>query len=460
MQRTIKAIAAGTLAAIFLAFSFPVSAATYQGIDVSKWEPNYDFSEAKADGAQVAYLRSSLAENTKDTSFNRHYEEAKKAGLFVGAYHFFYDGGGYTVDKNVENAVEAVQGKTFDCKYVIDMEGEGLRANLSKEQLTADVLQFADEFTKQTGIPCALYASTYFVKEHFTSDISKLPIWIADYRGKESGLSENTIYTSYAGWQYADDGKFGNCLVDADYFYDSMFIGKAPDTSPQPIQQPAAPSFAHHIGEQVTFSYCFASSTDAAGKAIPAGKMYVTHGTITRILSGVNNPYLLDSGLCWVNDSAISGASAPAGTSESSSTAAHSVGEEVAFTTCYRSSTDPISEAIPASRMSVHHGKITKIIPGRHNPYLLDDGLCWVNDGDISGFQTTSQSSGISNGSVVSIRSGATYGGLSNDRGKSVPSFALSGKYTIEQIVKHYGVNEALLSSIDSWVAVSKLYRR
>ena len=37
--------------------------------------------------------------------------------------------------------------------------------------------------------------------------------------------------------------------------------------------------------------------------------------------------------------------------------------------------------------MSRNHGVITKIVDAQ-NPYLLDNGLCWVNDGDIRGAYT------------------------------------------------------------------------
>lgn len=37
--------------------------------------------------------------------------------------------------------------------------------------------------------------------------------------------------------------------------------------------------------------------------------------------------------------------------------------------------------------MSRNHGVITKIVDAA-NPYLLDDGLCWINDGDIAGIYT------------------------------------------------------------------------
>lgn len=61
----------------------------------------------------------------------------------------------------------------------------------------------------------------------------------------------------------------------------------------------------------------------------------------------------------------------------------YGVGQKVRFSTCYKSSTAPNSEAIIASKMVRDNGTITKIKTGAKNPYLLDDGLCWVNDGDI-----------------------------------------------------------------------------
>ena len=72
----------------------------------------------------------------------------------------------------------------------------------------------------------------------------------------------------------------------------------------------------------------------------------------------------------------------------------YAVGQKVRFSTCYKSSTAPNSEAILATNMARNYGIITKIKNGTKNPYLLDDGLCWVNDGDIRevlGAGTTNQ---------------------------------------------------------------------
>ena len=68
---------------------------------------------------------------------------------------------------------------------------------------------------------------------------------------------------------------------------------------------------------------------------------------------------------------------APAPQPTPTPTTKYKEGDHVVFSTCYASSTDPISKAIPASKMARNHGVITGIYPGTHNPYLLDKNLCF-----------------------------------------------------------------------------------
>lgn len=95
------------------------------------------------------------------------------------------------------------------------------------------------------------------------------------------------------------------------------------------------------------------------------------------------------------NPSAGTPAHTPPASNTAQRTYAHKVGDHVTFSTCYRSSTDPISKAIPATSMSRNHGVITKIVDAQ-NPYLLDNGLCWVNDGDIRGPYTATTAPTVS----------------------------------------------------------------
>jgi len=60
----------------------------------------------------------------------------------------------------------------------------------------------------------------------------------------------------------------------------------------------------------------------------------------------------------------------------------HKVGEKVRYRSYYKSSTAPVSEAI--IKPDWRTGTITKVLTnGCHNPYLINNGTCWINDGDI-----------------------------------------------------------------------------
>ena len=85
---------------------------------------------------------------------------------------------------------------------------------------------------------------------------------------------------------------------------------------------------------------------------------------------------------------------------------------------------------------------------------LLKEINSWVYIADLK----VTKSGEIKAGSVVTIRKGAVYGGLSTTRGKAVPKEQLAPKkHTVSKIETHNGVKEALLSDIMSWVAIKYL---
>jgi N-acetylmuramoyl-L-alanine amidase CwlA len=84
----------------------------------------------------------------------------------------------------------------------------------------------------------------------------------------------------------------------------NMIKSHMEETVPQPQPQP---TLAHKVGETVKINGVYTSSTSDK-KLKPA----VTTGTITKIIEGARNPYLLNNGnIGWVNDGCIASASAP-----------------------------------------------------------------------------------------------------------------------------------------------------
>ena len=60
----------------------------YDGIDVSSWQGNIDFSRVKQAGIDIVYIRVSEGTGFVDPYFKQNYENAKANGLKVGFYHY------------------------------------------------------------------------------------------------------------------------------------------------------------------------------------------------------------------------------------------------------------------------------------------------------------------------------------------------------------------------------------
>ncbi len=60
---------------------------TILGIDISKWDGNWDAAKAKQAGATFAFIKASQATFT-DPEFRANWQKAKDAGLLRGAYHY------------------------------------------------------------------------------------------------------------------------------------------------------------------------------------------------------------------------------------------------------------------------------------------------------------------------------------------------------------------------------------
>ena len=86
------------------------------------------------------------------------------------------------------------------------------------------------------------------------------------------------------------------------------------------------------------------------------------------------------------------------------------------------------------------------------NKALLEKINSWVYLDDL-----TVGKKNIAEGSKVKIKQGAKYGGAAS--GKAVPTYVINrGKYTVLEIKKHKGIDEARLGDINSWVPVKYLY--
>lgn len=93
------------------------------GLDLSAHNGSPDFDSIAASGVDFVYLKASEGVSHRDPAFVRNYLAARRAGLAVGAYHFFrFDCDGR---RQALNFMEATKGCQFDLPVAIDVEESG-----------------------------------------------------------------------------------------------------------------------------------------------------------------------------------------------------------------------------------------------------------------------------------------------------------------------------------------------
>ena len=168
------------------------------GIDVSKWQGDFNFKQAKSEGVQFAILRGAYA-CSKDTKFESYYKTCKVLNLPVGVYH-------YSMAKSVSEArTEAnflinnvLKGKQFEYPIYMDVEDKVQKA-LGKDLLTDIVIAFCDTLEK-AGYYVGIYSSGSFFSTYMNeSKLERFDKWIAHW-SKQCSYKGN-----YGMWQFGGE---------------------------------------------------------------------------------------------------------------------------------------------------------------------------------------------------------------------------------------------------------------
>ena len=184
------------------------------GVDLSEYQGDIDFAAVKASGIDFVILRiggryySEEGALYSDGAFESYYEQAKAAGLKVGAYFFSQAA---SVEDAVEEAKYALQllgNKTLDYPVAFDwetIEDDTARTDgIDGATLTAIAEAFCDAI-HEGGREAIVYASTSLMLQSYDFETMKdYDFWLADYR--EFPDSEKMCY-NFKMWQYATDGE-------------------------------------------------------------------------------------------------------------------------------------------------------------------------------------------------------------------------------------------------------------
>jgi GH25 family lysozyme M1 (1,4-beta-N-acetylmuramidase) len=200
-----------------------VTAGYLNGIDVSSYQGNVNWSAVRNSGITFAFAKATEGTTYTDRYINANIAGMKKYGVIPGAYHFGHPGVDATAQANLfTSVVKNANGGSFSglLQLVLDLEVTDGR---SPAQVWAWTQTFVARVKAVTGRPCIIYTGFYFWRDSVGNPNNNLncPLWLAAYVSNPAPyVPQAWSGVGWAFWQYTDRGSVpgisGN--VDRDYF--------------------------------------------------------------------------------------------------------------------------------------------------------------------------------------------------------------------------------------------------
>jgi lysozyme len=173
---------------------------TLTGIDISKWNGDWNAAKAKSAGASFAYIKASQA-SYLDPNFLANYKIAKASGIYFGAYHYM----DYTrsVSESANFFVTVLNNYPCDLPPVVDYEQNRTDNNIAAAK--AYLRQFL-ELLRARGYKPVIYTSSGFWGKYGENNSywAGYPLWLAQYVTKPTVPKP---WNKWTFWQYSSTGK-------------------------------------------------------------------------------------------------------------------------------------------------------------------------------------------------------------------------------------------------------------
>lgn len=175
-----------------------------RGIDISAHNGVVDFDKVASVGMDFVILKATEGATFKDKNFATNYRKARKAGLKVGAYHFFrFDVGGYM---QALNLMHSIKGRRLELPVVIDVE----EWSNPRDHTTHDILtrlQTMINTLEVHGYHVMLYSNKDGFEKFFSQQFAHYPLWLCSFTGAPEAGNMRLWQFSHVGRVSGVDGK-------------------------------------------------------------------------------------------------------------------------------------------------------------------------------------------------------------------------------------------------------------
>jgi LysM repeat protein len=194
------------------------------GIDISKWQGNFDLKKAKeVEKIDFCILKIGGSDDGRyqDRLFERNYQECKKNDIPVGVYYFGRDLSVNDAKLSAQHLISLLKDKQFEYPIYYDVEADML-TRTSKSLLTKIVKEFCG-IVSNAGYLVGIYSSkSAFDNEMDDTQLKDYTHWVAAWNSVKPSLNSKAKVDM---WQFGGEInriRTNNILgkvVDQDYCY-------------------------------------------------------------------------------------------------------------------------------------------------------------------------------------------------------------------------------------------------
>ena len=171
------------------------------GIELSKWNGDWDAAKAKSAGAAFAFIQASRS-TIPDPFFQANWSKAKEADLFRGACHCL--GNTIPAREQAQLFLELLDSDQGELPAAIQLEEKSFE---SENELAVEFLQEFIENLIGQGMTPIIGTSAKSWPDHdgISSGWTSYPLWVADYTSQDNPQIP-TPWTQWTFWKYSETG--------------------------------------------------------------------------------------------------------------------------------------------------------------------------------------------------------------------------------------------------------------
>jgi len=175
------------------------------GIDLSKFQTSVNWAEARENGVNFAFIKATEGGDQADPLFEEHWRGARRAGVAVGAYHFYYH-----CRPAIEQArwfIEHVPRTPGALPPVLDMEwtptSPTCRIRRDPETIKSEARIFLNAVEAHYGQRPIIYTTADFFRDNAMSTMAGTEFWLRSVAANPKDVYAGQTWKI---WQYTSTG--------------------------------------------------------------------------------------------------------------------------------------------------------------------------------------------------------------------------------------------------------------